>query len=138
MVANGSKQPIPATTSCSMPSLNRLNHFVCPLARIIYGGSSRNRGGARRGNTPPGSSEGSVPPSWGFYKGVSPLVRVGEAGSRAEPACLDAGPTASRCVAPALARSSALSMIVAEERIPQWVLTFVSAIAAERYMNNAG
>jgi hypothetical protein len=30
-----------------------------------------------------------------------------------EPACLDAGPTASRCVATALARSSTLYMIVA-------------------------
>ena len=38
------------------------------------------------GNTPPGSSEGGVPPSWGFYKEAGPLVRVGEAGSRAEPA----------------------------------------------------
>ena len=27
-----------------------------------------------------------VPPSWGFYKGADPLVRVDEAGSRAEPA----------------------------------------------------
>ena len=27
-----------------------------------------------------------VPPSWGFYKGAGPLVEVGEAGFRAEPA----------------------------------------------------
>jgi len=33
-----------------------------------------------------------------------------------EPACLDAGPTASRCVATALARSSALCMIVARRK----------------------
>ena len=64
-----------------------------------------------------------MPPSWGFYKGASPLVGVGEAGFRAEPtgeggileqdvdrpsgepACLDAGPTASWCVATALTRS---------------------------------
>ena len=26
-----------------------------------------------------------MPPSWGFYKGAGPLVRVGEAGFRAEP-----------------------------------------------------
>ena len=108
------------------------------LARIIHDGSSaplphpppyygggmgggprRARGAGRRGNTPPGSSEGGVPPSWGFYKGAGPLVRVGEAGSRAEPAreggileqdvdrlsgepaCLDAGPSASRLVAAA-------------------------------------
>jgi len=44
------------------------------------------RGAVRRGNTPPGSSEGGVPPSWGFYKGAGPLVGVGEAGFRAEPA----------------------------------------------------
>ena len=75
------------------------------LARIIHDGSSaphpslphtmgegegggprQARGAARRGNTPPGSSEGGVPPSWVFYKGAGPLVRVGEAGSRAEPA----------------------------------------------------
>jgi hypothetical protein len=43
------------------------------------------RGVARRGNTPPGSSEGGVPPSWGFYKGAGTLVEVGEAGFRAEP-----------------------------------------------------
>ena len=67
------------------------------------------------GFAPPGSSEGGVPPSWGFYKGAGPLVRVGEAGSRAEPACLDAWPTASRCVATALARSSALCMIMARK-----------------------
>ena len=42
------------------------------------------RGAARRGNTPPGSSEGGVPPSWGFYKGAGPLVRVGEASFWAE------------------------------------------------------
>ena len=75
-----------------------------------------------------------MPPSWGFYKGAGPLVRVGEAGLRAEPAreggileqdvdrlsgepaCLDAGPTVSRCVATALARSSALCMIVARRK----------------------
>jgi hypothetical protein len=39
----------------------------------------------QRGNTPPGSSEGGVPPSWGFYKGAGTLVGVGEAGFRAEP-----------------------------------------------------
>ncbi len=37
------------------------------------------------GQRPAGSSEGGVPPSWGFYKGAGPLVRVGEAGFRAEP-----------------------------------------------------
>ena len=45
----------------------------------------RARGAARRGNATPGSSEGGVPPSWGFYKGAGPLVRVGEAGFWAEP-----------------------------------------------------
>ena len=50
------------------------------------GGPRRARGAGRRGTPPPGSSEGGVPPSWGFYKGAGPLVRVGEAGSRAEPA----------------------------------------------------
>jgi len=55
-----------------------------------------------------------------------------------EPACLDAGPSASRCVATALARSSALCMIVARRKIPHWILTSVSAIAAEVFMNNAG
>jgi len=45
------------------------------------------RGAARPGFAPPGSSEGGVPPSWGFYKGAGPpLVEVGEAGFRAEPA----------------------------------------------------
>ena len=62
-------------------------------------------------------------PFGGFYKGAGTLVGVGEAGFRAEPtreggileqdvdrpsgepACLDAGPTASLCVATALARS---------------------------------
>ena len=43
------------------------------------------RGSARRGFAPPGSSEGGAPPSWGFYKGAGPLVRVGKAGFRAEP-----------------------------------------------------
>jgi hypothetical protein len=38
------------------------------------------------GIAPPGSSEGGVPPSWGFYKGAGPLVRVDEAGFWAEPA----------------------------------------------------
>ena len=33
-----------------------------------------------------------------------------------EPACLDAGPSASRCVATALTRSSALCMIVARRK----------------------
>src|SRR6185436_13012652 len=37
------------------------------------------------GLAPPGSSEGGAPPSWGFYKGAGPLVRVGEAGFWAEP-----------------------------------------------------
>ena len=46
----------------------------------------RARGAVRRGATPPGSSEGGAPPSWGFYKGAGPLVEVCEAGSRAEPA----------------------------------------------------
>jgi hypothetical protein len=82
----------------------------------------------------PGSSEGDVPPSWGFSKGAGPLGGVGEAGFRAvptreggileqnvdrpsgEPACLDAGPTVSRCVATALARSSALCMIEARRK----------------------
>ena len=50
------------------------------------GGPRRAHGAGRRGNPPPGSSEGGVPPSWGFYKGAGPLVRVGEAGFRAEPA----------------------------------------------------
>jgi hypothetical protein len=76
--------------------------------------------------------EGGAPPSWGFYKGAGPLIRVGEADSRAEPArkggilgkqygdrpsdepaCLDAVPTASGYVATALARSSTFCMIVA-------------------------
>ena len=30
-------------------------------------------GAARRGNSPPGNSEGGVPPSGGFYKGLAPL-----------------------------------------------------------------
>ena len=38
----------------------------------------------RRGFATPGSSEGGAPPSWGYYKGAGPLVRVGEAGFRAE------------------------------------------------------
>ena len=37
------------------------------------------------GHTPTGSSEGGVPPSWGYYKGAGPLVRVSEAGFWAEP-----------------------------------------------------
>ena len=40
--------------------------------------------------TPPGSSEGGVPPAWGFYKGAGPLVRVGEA------AGIDAGDDVTR------------------------------------------
>ena len=55
-----------------------------------------------------------------------------------EPACLDAGPTASRCVATALARSSALYMIVARRKIPHGIQTSVSAIAVEALVNNAG
>jgi hypothetical protein len=50
------------------------------------GGTRQARGAVRRGITPPRSSEGGMPPSWGFYKGAGPLVRVGEAGFRAEPA----------------------------------------------------
>ena len=46
----------------------------------------RAHGPMRRGFATSGSSEGGVSPSWGFYKGTGPLVRVGEAGSRAEPA----------------------------------------------------
>ena len=45
----------------------------------------RARGAVRRGVASPGSFEGGVPPSWGFYKGAGPLVRMGEAGFRAEP-----------------------------------------------------
>jgi hypothetical protein len=44
-------------------------------------------------------------------KGASPQQDVDRLNG--EPACLDAGPTASRCVATALARSSALCMIMA-------------------------
>ena len=50
------------------------------------GQGRRARGAARRDFAPPGSSEGGAPPSWGFYKGAGPLVRVGEAGFRAETA----------------------------------------------------
>ena len=67
-------------------------------------------------------------------RGLAPFVGVGEAGFRAEPARrggileqdvdrlsgeparLHTGPTASRCVATALARSSALCMIVARKK----------------------
>ena len=67
----------------SIPNPHYSRGFVTkPLRRQ----ARRARGAARRGNTTPGSSEGGVPPSWGFYKGAGPLVRVGEAGFWAEPA----------------------------------------------------
>ena len=75
------------------------------LARIIHDGSSspsltlphsmgegwvggRDRRAEPRGGVTLrlGVPKGVWPPSWGFYKGAGPLVRGGEAGSRAEPA----------------------------------------------------
>ena len=118
----------------------------------------RDRRAEPRGGVTPrlGVPKGVCPLRGDSTRGLGPLVRVGEAGSRAEPAreggileqdvdrlsgepaCPDAGPSASRCVATALARSSALCMIVARRKIPHWILTSVSAIAAEVFMNNAG
>ena len=84
------------------------------------------------GHTQPRSREAGHPPRLG----------VGEAGFRAEPAreggileqdvdrlsgepaCLDAGPSASRCVAPALARSSVLYTIVARRKSTAWDSNF--------------
>jgi len=79
---------------------------------------SQREAGARSreaGNTPPGSSEGGMTPSWRFYKGGGPLVRVGDAGSRPEPDCLDARPPRLRGRAP-------FAWSWREQRIPHWIL----------------
>jgi hypothetical protein len=80
----------------------------------------------RRGNIPPGSSEGGMPPSWGFYKGAGPLVRVGEAGSRAEPA-REGG-----------ILEQYVDRLSGEPARRQACRSGVSAVAVEAFVNNAG
>ncbi len=94
-------------------------------ALIIHDGSSRNRAVAKRDRrAEPRGREASL------KQYVDRL--------RGEPDCLAAVPTAARCVATALARSSALCMILARRENTHWILTSVSAIAAEAFMNNTG
>src|SRR5712692_6097982 len=91
------------------------------------------------------SREAGRCPAWEFRRGCAPFVGILEGGwppcrsgrgrlqsqaydgreaylkqyvdrPNGEPACLDAGPTVSRCIATALARSSALCMIVARRK----------------------
>jgi len=59
--------------------------FMTARREIVESPSETGAQSREAGLAPPGSSEGGAPPSWGFYKGAGPLVRVGEAGSRAGP-----------------------------------------------------
>ena len=113
------------------------------LARIIHDGSSRNRAvatrerraeprggatprlGVRRGCAPFGGIlQGGWPPCRSgrgrlqsqAYDGREAYVKQYVDRPNGEPAFLDTGPTASRCVATAPARSSALCMIVARRK----------------------
>ena len=72
---------IPHTKTTSINPHNSQEFVTKPPRRH----ARRARGAVRRGNTPTRSSEGGVPPSWGFYKGAGPPVRVGEASFWAEP-----------------------------------------------------
>src|SRR6266481_3925553 len=113
------------------------------LARIIHDGSSRNCAVATRDRRP--EPRGGATPRLGVLKRVRSFRGILQGGwppcrsgrgrlqsqaydgreaylkqyvdrPNGEPACLDTGPTASRCVATALARSSALCMIVARRK----------------------
>jgi len=88
----------------SRPVLRIVLNWAGPLAatsaRISHDGSSRNRAVATR--------DRRAEP-----RGREAYLKQYVDRLSGEPACLDAGPTASRCVATALARSSALCMIVA-------------------------
>src|SRR5438128_783737 len=102
--------PVIVRVCCdSSTCLTDCRHFVnMPetrrLARIIHDGSSRNRAVAKR--------DRRAEP-----RGRKAYLKQYVDRLNGEPACLDAVPIASRCVVTALARSSALYMIVARRKI---------------------